>query len=424
MSQLVHRDDVRRIGLGVLAIIVALGIAYVGTVVQGGGKLPLRSYTTVKANFDDVGTLKHQQKVTENGLRIGLVTDVEYREGGGAQVTMRLDGKHPMYRNATARVGNESALGRKFVDLNPGTKATGPLGDNVISTTATQSSGDLNTVLESFPAEARKGLSTTLSQLGGGFTGHGQELHVTLARGPKILGDAQDVLKAVNSDEADLPALLQAADDVATSLNGHEKQLSALVDDTAATLDAVNVDDTNALRDTLDELPSTLSTTRRSLAKLNPALDDTAQAAKALRPGVDRLVDATPDLRGFLTESPPVARVVVKFAHDSADPVGSLVPAVHDARPLVVKRLAKTFEQGAPFLNALYPYIPDAGHLLAEYRMLSGKFAPDKHYFSAQLALPGLYNVSPPLGLKDPLVDVDAYPGPGAAWGGSKGLLP
>ncbi|KAA1394240.1 MCE family protein [Aeromicrobium ginsengisoli] len=424
MKQLVHRDDVRRLGIGAVAIVIGLAIAYVGTVVQTGGQLPLRSYTTVTADFDDVGTLKPQQKVTENGVRVGLVTDVTYKRGGGARVTMRLDGDHAIYRDAAAVVGNESALGRKFVDIDRGTKATGRLGDDVISEKVTSSASDLNTVLESFTPPAREGLRTLLTNLGGGMIGHGEDLHVAIERSPKILDNAQTVLDAVNSQEADLPQLLDTADRLVTSLARHDEQLASLVDDTATTFEAVNVQDTQALRDTLDELPSTLSTTRKGLSEINPALEDTARAARTLRPGVESLVAATPDLRGFLTESPPVAKVVVTFATDSAEPVASLVPAAKKIRPLVVERLDKTFSDGGPLIGELYQYVPNIGGLASEYRLLSGKFSSDKHYFSAQVALPGLYNVSPPI-IGDPLADVDPYPGGYmAAWGGSKGLLP
>jgi len=416
MRNLVHRDDVRRLGIGAVAVVVGCAIAYVGTVVQAGGELPFRSYTTVKADFDDVGTLKPQQKVTENGVRVGIVTNVEYKSGGGARVTMRLDGNHPMYRDASAKVGNESALGRKLVDIDRGTSGAGPLGDQPIAASVTRQTGDLNTVLESFPEPARQGLGTMLKNLGGGMTGHGPELNVTLERSPEILADAQTLLDAVNSQDANLSGMLATANDLASDLAVRQAELGELVDDTATTFEAINVSNTDPLRETLDELPSTLRTARKSLDDLNPALEDTAHAATKLRPGVVSLVDATPDLRGFLTESPPVARVVVKFAKDSAGPVESLVPAVHEARPLVVKRLAKTFDYGGPLLSDLYEYIPNIGGLASEYRLLSGKYSWDKHYFSAQLAFPGLYNVSLP-GVGDPTVDYRPYPGGNmAAW--------
>lgn len=410
MKQLAHRDDVRRFGIGAVTVAVGLVIAYVGITVQGGGELPLRSYTTVKAQFEDVGTLKPSQKVTQNGIRVGLITDIDVVEGG-AEVTMRLDGDRDFYADATARVGNESALGKKFIDLDPGTKESGPLEGELIPTAQTDSATSLDDVFAPFDEDARAGLRTALSELGGGFAGHAQDINDMLGRGPELLEDGEVIVDTLAAPETNLDDLLVTAESLAGQFRGQSETLAALMEEAGVTLEAVNVDDGAPLRATIAQLPEVLRTAKTGLMAINPSLVRTARAAEKLAPGVDRLVDATPDLRGFLTESPPVARTVKQFTADAEEPLEKLVPAVTDLRP-VVDRLQRTLEYADPLLATLRPYWADFAGLGAQHDLLSGKFNDEQHYFSAQLTFPGVYNVT----LPDPFANYDPYPGPGNAF--------
>lgn len=404
-----HRDDVRRTLIGLLTVGVGSAIAYVGMTVQSGGELPLKDYTTVQATFSDVGTLKPQQKVTENGVRIGLVTDIEYA-GSAAQVTMRLDGDRTVYQDASARIGNESALGKKYIDFDPGTPQAGEAESLVLTAAQTHDAADLNNVLEAFDPKARAGLAAGLQSLGGGLSGHGRDLRDLTGHADELLRDGRTVVGTLADPATNLDDLLVTADSLARQFQGQSDQVAALLEQGTTTLRAVNVDGSQPLQRTLAELPAVLTTARKGLRALNGPLATTASAAVELRPGVGRLVAAVPDLRGFLVESPPVARTVVRFTDEAEPAVKALVPAVRDARPLVA-RVERALGLSAPFLTDLLPYWQDVAGLAANHNLLSGHFTPTRHYFSAMLAFPGVYNVS----LPDPTVDVAPYPGPGEA---------
>ncbi len=410
MNGLAHRDDVRKTFIGVVTIVAGLVIAYIGITVQGGGELPLRNYTTVKAQFADVGTLKPAQKVTQNGIRVGQVTGIDVVDGG-AEVTMRLDGDHDFYKDASARIGNESALGKKFIDLDPGTKESGALSGDRIPVEQTGSATGLDDVFAPFDEGARDGLQTAMREVGGGFAGHAGDLNDLLGRGPELLEDAAVVVDTLAAPETNLDDLLVTAESLAGQVRGQSDTLAALMDEATVTLEAVNVDNSAPLRATIAQLPEVHRTAKAGLKAINPPLLRTARAAEKLAPGVDRLVDATPDLRGFLTESPPVARTVKQFTGDAEKPLEKLVPAVRDLRP-VIDRAQRTLNYADPLLQTLKPYWADVAGMVAQHDLLSGHYSPDKHYFSAQLTMPGIYNVT----LPDPFADVDPYPGPGNAF--------
>lgn len=410
MSARLHRQDARRLLIGIVAIAAGGVIAYVGTLVQGGGALPLKDHTEVSAYFDDVGTLKPQQNVTQNGIRIGVVTGISYKDDK-ALVKMRLDGDRDLYADATAAVGNASVLGRKFVSIDPGTASSGLLGGKPISTEHTTSSADLNTVLSALPPKAREGLQGGLREVGGGISGHQQDLYDGLQVAPGMMDDATLVLGTAADPRTDLDGLLVTGDSLVSHIHGHERQIRSLLGSASTTLGAVNSENTEPLRQTVAEAPQTLVTARQGLSEINPALDDTADAVTELRPGVDDLVESVPALRGFLVDAPPVAVTVRSFAEGSAKPVGTLVPAVTKAEP-TVGRVRKTLGKTTPTLDVLSPYASDAGTLFCENDLLSGNYGPNKHYFSAMLVFPGVYVASEP----DPLANVDPYSGPGTAF--------
>src|SRR3546814_9047026 len=90
---------------------------------------------------------------------------------------MRLDGDLEIHKDATARIGNESALGKKYIDLDTGSQKAGSLGDGVIPPKQTGSAQGLDDVFEPFDAQARKGLQTALREVGGGMSGHAGDLN-------------------------------------------------------------------------------------------------------------------------------------------------------------------------------------------------------------------------------------------------------
>lgn len=405
-----HRDDVRKWVIGVVTVTAGLMIAYVGITVQGGGQLPFKRYTEVQADFVSVGTLKPQQKVTEKGVRVGVVTDIDYLDGV-ARVTLRLDGDHDVFKDATARIGNESALGKKYVDFDPGSADAGALDGSPIALENTRSSSSLDDVLASFDAPARQGLQTGLRELGGGFLGHGQDLQDVAQVAPELLDDATSLTGNVAAPRTNLDDLLVTADSLAGQFDGQSNRLARLLDEGATTMEALNVEETAPLRETLRDLPEVLRTARHGLATINGPLLKTADAVEELDPGVRLLVKATPDLRGFLTESPPVAQTVIRFTGEAEPALKDLNPAVRKLES-PVDRLTRTATLAEPFISTLVPYWPDAGRLFSHHDLLSGHFTPDRHFFSAMLNFPGLHTVS----LPDPLADTDPYPGPGNAF--------
>jgi len=411
IGQRTHRDDAKRMAIGVLTIVFGVVIAYIGLTTQLGGNLPGKRYTEVRAAFADVGPLKKNEEVSQNGVHVGQISNIAYKDGE-ALVTLRLDGRRTVYADATAKIGSESTFGRKYVDLNPGTPTSGTIGDRVIPSSRTTDAQDLDQVLRAFPPRSREGLRTVLQQVGGGALGHGGDLNDFVLSSPQLLADMATTLNATTSQQAQLAQLLASARTLSARFDGREAELAGLLRSSSTTLDAFAVDDAAPLSAALKKLPATLTTARAGLAKITPPLEDLGVATRQLTPGATALGNATPALRQFLRDVRTPLSKVPDISAQARPVVVDLTDVLTRLRPLAT-RLRTTLSTGGALLDDLRPFIPDAGRMFANYELLLGSYAPDKHYFSAELATPGLYSA----GLPDPLLDFDPYPGPGRAWG-------
>jgi len=412
MPNPVHRRDARKflIGLAVLAVLGVIGV--VGAIVQGGGELPGKTYTYVKAAFENVGTLNPLQNVTQNGMRIGTVSAIDYVDEH-AIVTLRLDGHREVYRDATVSIGNESALGRRYVELDPGDPSSGRLGGRVVSVDNTGSPGAVNDLFEAFDAKTRAALSSSLREVGGGLAGHSQDLNDVVAAAPGLLHDLGDVSTALTVRDANVPGLVHDTSQLASRFADREGELRALLRQTDATLRAITVDGAEPLRRTVDALPATLRQARNGLADITAPLADVRSTMATVRPGARALARSAADLRGVFREAPVPLRKLGAVSEQAQPAVDELTKTFADARPLA-PQLARTVSDADTLLRDVAPYSTDIGMFFASHDLLSGRIAPQKHYFSAMLAAPGLYNIS----VDDPLAPgTDYYPQPGGgAW--------
>ena len=407
----VHRDQARKFLAGVITLLVIGTVAFVGSTVQAGGELPGKGYTYVTAAFQNVGMLNPRQDVTQNGVRVGTVSSITYRDGV-AVVTMRLDGQRDVYRDATASVHNASALGRKHVELNPGTAAAGPLGGQAIPLQRTDDSTALDDVLDTLDPQTRAGLGASLRELGGGTAGHSSDLHDFVQTAGPSLESVGRIAGTLTSPGAEVPQLLDSASRLAGRFQGHEADLAALLSQADSTFRAVSVDGGQPLGTTLRDLPPTLQAARQGLDALRGPLADARSAMSTLRPGADALGASTGDLRGLLREAVGPLRQVPGVSGKATPAVQDLTQTFADARPLV-PQVSDAINAADVLLAGLAPYATDIGRFFSEHDLLSGSIAPDQHYFSAMLVLPGLYSAS----LPDPTVNRIPYPQPGGgAW--------
>lgn len=361
-----------------MVVLAAVAVLLAVTIKSPTG-LPFQATTLVRAEFTNVHSLLANADVRRNSKRIGRVAALSVR-GDRALVTMELDGRQEVYGDARAAIWDTSALASKFVELDLGTPAGGPLGERPIPASQTSASADLHQLLDVFDPVTRAAASSALRQVGGGAAGHGDDLQAFLGTAPQLLGNAGTVSTAVASAEFDLPRLIASADTLAGRFGGRELQISDLVAQADATLRAISVDNGAPLGQTLAKAPGTLRAVTSALDSLNEPLRNTEAAMARLEPGASALGESTPDLRGFLRGSPDVLDKVPAVAEDAEPATRDLTEIMSDARP-VAPRVRDGLDDLAPPLRVLAPYAEEIGQLFVRgHSFVSQGPEPAKRY--------------------------------------------
>ena len=408
------RETTRSFGAGLAGLLVIGVIVAFGLTASSG--VPGRTTTEVRAAFTDVGaSLRVGNDVRENSSRIGRVSRIAY-ENGRAVLTLELNGNVPVYADARAEIWDQSALAKKFVELNRGNPEAGPLGGRTIAVTRTVDSADLDQILDVLDPATRAKLTGTVRELGVGTAGHGRDLHDLIGNAPDLLGDLGTTSDTLSSPETDLPALLRQADLLAGSFAGHERRLAALIAEAGATADAIGTRQGEPLRDGIEQLPGTLRDAQAAFDALDRPLADARVALTTIQPGARALGQATPDLRGVLREGQPPLRLVPGVARKAQPAITDLTRTVADARPLV-PALSRGLSNAAVPLTTLARYSRDVVVFFQRVEsMVSTSVSPGVHGARVGVALEGPSAVTGGV-VKDPLQGSDPYPEPGEADG-------
>ncbi|MFR9805064.1 MlaD family protein [Pseudonocardia sp. RS010] len=365
----------RVVGLVMLGAVAV--VLYLATTVHEG--LPGATVTAVKVAFTDIDSLEVGDQVRENSVRVGRVSDIEL-VGDQAVATLELEGERDVYRDARAAVWDLSSLGTKFVELYPGSAPSGALGEDVLPAGQNVDSADLYKVLDVLDPPTREATTSAIRELGGGVAGHSQDLHDLLASGADLLTDTGTIAGTLSDPQAGLVDTLRATDRLAARFAGRDQQIADLVGQTADTFDAIAVDGSKPLHDTLETLPGTLDQARAAFAALDAPLADTQSAMTVVRPGAEALGTATPDLRGVLTEGPRPLDKVPGVAEAAEPAVEDLTATFADARPLAPK-LTEAIRDVRSLVGDLSPYAVETGQFFARgHNFVGDEVAPGIHY--------------------------------------------
>jgi phospholipid/cholesterol/gamma-HCH transport system substrate-binding protein len=340
---------------------------------------PLKSRGVVEAAFDNVAGLTVGDDVRIASVRVGYVDELRIEDGHAFAVLKLDDPDTKLYSDAGAGVVDRSGFGQKFVALDPGTAGTGEL-RGVIPRERTARAQDINELFNIFDQRTRAAANETLSEFGGGMTGHAQDLNDLLNTAPGILGNTATISDALSvQGGSDLVNLMRSTDTLSARFAGREQHVADVLDQLATTFGAMAVDQGQPMEQSIQDAPETLDDVESTLADLQGPLENTASAMDDLRPGAEALGDATPDLRAFMRESVDPLEDLPKVNKLAVPAVESLTTLVHDARPLA-RQLIKTGDSGAPFTSVVSTYVPDIvryfehGSSMLNYDTPGGKY--------------------------------------------------
>lgn len=328
------RDLTAIVVLIVLGIVVASGILAHQRV-----HWPWQSERIVKADFRSVPGISpgNGQEVRIAGVTVGRITKADVTDDGEAQLTLAIDPKYQVYRNATLVLRPKTPLNDMYVEMNPGSSSAGVLSqDAVVPVQQTRNPVEVDEVLSHLDDRTRAALTDLLDTSDTALANAPADLPPGLDAADRMLHTFQPVARSLATRKHTIAALVTALREITAAAGGDDQRLHRLVQSMSTTVTTLAAHDSD-VRAALEALPGTTQQLASATSKvtglsdqLNPTLRNLKAASTALPTALSKLSGVAGRLDTTAVKARPV--------------VAQLRPVVADLRP---------------FTNALRPTLAD-----------------------------------------------------------------
>lgn len=328
----------------IVAIALVAGLLIALHVATQLGASPQTSRQAVAFRVSDAtDVVARSDEVRFLGIPAGRIGNVSMH-GSTPVITASFDTEYGhIYRNARAVVRPNTALQDMYVDIvDPGTPAAGlATAAHPLSVSQTDTSVNLDSVLNVFGADARASLRALLANLGNGLSDRGASLREGFVDAVPFIQVAGRLTRQLAERGPLVRRLVHNTALLTADLGDNQRSLRELISSGSATLTTLEQGSRN-LSATLSALPPTLTDLRSSLTSVSGVLGDVDTAVRSLYPvaamlptsltAVRRLsASASPAVRALQTplrRLVPLARDLVPLSADLSSAVGRLLPQV------------------------------------------------------------------------------------------------
>lgn len=322
----------------------------------------------VKVAFDNGVSLASGLDVQANGVDVGKVSDVEYKDGQAiVELGIDDDDVWPLKQGTTAaiRFGSTIGNGTRRIEIFPSAKGPDLPEGGIIASKDTKVPTEFDQVFQTFGPATRKDLVSGQDNIGAVVRGRGQRIADGLDASAGALTAAGGLMRELASDDVALSQFVGHTDAVTKTLAAHRSQISGLMTVANRTFSAFAAN-TGNLQATLDKTPGALSEARTTLARLEPTLDrldglvkDVAPGARALRPLAASARPAFADVRDIVPQALSTVRDVRATAPSISTLLSTATPFVKDATP--------TMTGLSGIVSCLRPYAPEVAGFLSNW---------------------------------------------------------
>lgn len=298
----------------------------------------------VSADFAGTGEMQTGDPVRIDGVDIGKVTALAPRDDRRAtRVTMSLDRDDiVLMRDARADLRAKTLFGgNSYVDLNPGSPATGRAATSVIPLERTTTQVTFDDLLQPLDGQTSARLQTTLKEFGTGLSDPGAVRDVTDEAAPALAAVGRGLRPLSGGTPGDLPGLIRSTARVTRALSADDPALERLVVGAARTLQVTDRRQ-NDLRRTLVAAPAALKSTTATGRRLDRTFAKLDPLAAELRPGARRLEETARRARPVL--------------NSATDVLTRARPLLQRLRP-ALSSLASLSRRGETLVRALDPSV-------------------------------------------------------------------
>jgi phospholipid/cholesterol/gamma-HCH transport system substrate-binding protein len=298
------------------------------------------SVDTVTVNSPRAGlVMERDAKVKYRGVQIGKVKEIDYA-GDQAKLTLSIDSSQLPFipSNANVRIGGTTVFGAKAVEFLPPDQPSGHALRPGAQVQASSVQLEVNTLFQTLTDVLKKidpiNLNATITALGEGLRGNGDDLGVTISGLNQYLQQLNPKLPALQQDLQKTAVVARVYGDAAPDL--------AKIFDNAPAISKTLVDQQDNLNATL--LAAT-GLANNGAATLEPAAEDFIAAIQRFRAPLKVAGDYSPEIGCVLTGS--------KRALDTFAPIiGGVRPGHFVSSNFVPGAPAYTYPESLPIVNA------------------------------------------------------------------------
>jgi virulence factor Mce-like protein len=297
----------------VLVALVAVFIAY-----NANSGLPFVPSYDLNAELPSGNKLVKGNEVRVGGFRVGVVKDVrpEVRMVNGerrsiAVAELSLDKKvEPLSRDSKLRVRPRSALGLKYVELQPGTaKATYRAGDTIPVKQASEPL-EFEDLFSTFDRETRPAAQNATEGFGDAFAGRGVAINRAIEALNPFFRSLTPVMRNLSDPETELDQFFLQIGRASAQAAPVARTQALLFTDMADTFAAISANP-RALQDTIEKGAPTMDVSIDSFQVQRPFLADFTDLSARLRPAAQELPRSLPAINAaFKTGTPVLPRTV------------------------------------------------------------------------------------------------------------------
>ena len=297
----------------VLVALVAVFIAY-----NANSGLPFVPSYELNAELPSGGKLVKGNEVRVGGFRVGVVKELtpEVRTVNGerravAVAKLSLDKKlEPLARDTQLRVRPRSALGLKYIALQPGTsKATYQSGDTIPVKQASEPL-EFEDLFSTFDPDTRPDIQRATEGFGDAFAGRGQSINRAIESLNPFFRSLTPVMRNLADPDTELDQFFLQIGRASAQAAPVARTQALLFTDMADTFAAISANP-RALQDTIEKAAPTMDASIASFRVQRPFYVDFTDLSHRLRPAAEELPRSLPAInRAFKVGTPVLPRTV------------------------------------------------------------------------------------------------------------------
>lgn len=256
------------------------------------------------------------QSVNIAGIKIGDISAVDL-ENGVAVVSMEIDPKYAplIHRDASILVRPRTGLNDMTFELDPGTQSAPEMKEGAtIPLANTLPNVQPDQILASLDADTQGYLKLLIDSGAQGIGGRGKQLSSVLRRLDPTARDLARINGALIKRRANIARVIHNFGLISQQLASHDHQLADFVTSSNSVIGSFAKEEAS-IRQALQELPSTLRTTRSALQSGQTFAETSKPALTALLPSAKSLAPALKATRPFFRDTTaPIRDQIRPFA--------------------------------------------------------------------------------------------------------------